>query len=91
MSVAVIVLNGCKIFIFCSLITLMDRSYQRYTSVVYQRAQKAQTYQPGMVTMKDGPTKYIIDLSRVHWFRVDMRKTGYDVLHLSVVKCNMQR
>lgn len=84
LSVAVIVLNGCKIFIFSSLITLMDSSYQRYTSVVYQ------TYQPGMVTMKEGPTKYVIDLSLVHQFRVDMKKTGHDILHLSAVeKCNM--
>lgn len=84
LSVAVIVLNGCKIFIFSSLITLMDSSYQRYTSVVYQ------TYQPGMVTMKEGPTKYVIDLSLVHRFRVDMKKTGYDILLLSAVeKCNM--
>lgn len=34
----------------------MDSSYQGYTSMIYQRVQRVQTYLPGMVTMKEMPT-----------------------------------
>lgn len=37
----------------------MDSSYQGYTSMIYQRVQRVQTYLPGLVTMKEMPTTFL--------------------------------